>query len=532
MSLLLTRELLEASICDDLAEERVHADRYNKQSLCALAPADLSDELLADVVRAAAEVNDTKTRKAAESMILARTGKDMAIPNFQAFEALLTYYLQQASIDGWLYVQGSDGRLTPELITEIVYRDEYRKSSPSVDIRTVAYGIPDDRHNQLTVSKRVHSFSASDVTRKRVSVALADKGLFRESANLKADYETDMARFREVVEEAFSQQFRFKGMIRSSDNYTLRGVDFAERKVIHDTSAADRMARRNHMESNTFPELPGQIPEEPAVRVFDLKTHDTYWVHSESLTPYVYDQSLRDKLVLPQDHRDLLDVLTTDLDAFVGDFVEGKSAGNVVLCKGLAGLGKTLTAEVYAEIIERPLYSIHSGHLGTNAQDVDQNLQEIFQRAKRWGCVLLLDEADVFVVRRGNSLEQNAIVAEFLRSLEYFDGLLFMTTNRPDDIDEAILSRCAAIIRYDTPQTDQMRQVWQVMATQFESPLSAELLDELVMTYDRAAPRDIKMLFRLALRVAKNGNVPVNAEIFRRCAMFRDISMSSAPVAA
>mgnify|MGYP000606066897 CR=1 FL=1 len=33
---------------------------------------------------------------------------------------------------------------------------------------------------------------------------------------------------------------------------------------------------------------------------------------------------------------------------------------------------------------------------------------------------------------------QNAIVAEFLRTLEYFDGLLFATTNRPMDIDEAI----------------------------------------------------------------------------------------------
>lgn len=100
------------------------------------------------------------------------------------------------------------------------------------------------------------------------------------------------------------------------------------------------------------------------------------------------------------------------------------------MCVGSPGLGKTLTAEVYAEVIERPLYSIHAGALGTNADDIEKNLRTILTRAKRWNCVLLLDEADVFVMQRGASLTQNAIVAEFLRTLEYFDGLMFMTSNR------------------------------------------------------------------------------------------------------
>ena len=38
----------------------------------------------------------------------------------------------------------------------------------------------------------------------------------------------------------------------------------------------------------------------------------------------------------------------------------------------------------------------------------------------------------------------NAVVGVFLRVLEYFNGLLFLTTNRIDDIDEAIVSRCIA----------------------------------------------------------------------------------------
>ncbi|NED62516.1 AAA family ATPase, partial [Streptomyces sp. SID10244] len=64
----------------------------------------------------------------------------------------------------------------------------------------------------------------------------------------------------------------------------------------------------------------------------------------------------------------------------------------------------------------------------------------------------------------GLDLAQNAIVAEFLRTLEYFDGLLFLTTNRIDGVDEAIHARCAAVIEYRPPGPKDARQVWQILA--------------------------------------------------------------------
>ncbi len=45
-------------------------------------------------------------------------------------------------------------------------------------------------------------------------------------------------------------------------------------------------------------------------------------------------------------------------------------------------------------------------------------------------------------------MTMNAVVGVFLRVLEYFNGLLFLTTNRIDDIDEAIVSRCIALIKF------------------------------------------------------------------------------------
>jgi SpoVK/Ycf46/Vps4 family AAA+-type ATPase len=173
---------------------------------------------------------------------------------------------------------------------------------------------------------------------------------------------------------------------------------------------------------------------------------------------------LRDKLVLPQAHRDLIDILTADRNFLMEDIVEGKSGGTTILCKGAPGLGKTLTAEVYAEVVGKPLYRVHSGQLGVTAGSVEANLSKILQRAARWDSVLLLDEADVYIRRRDNDLQHNAIVAEFLRTLEYFNGLLFMTTNRVADIDDAILSRCIAIIQFETPTKEQAAQLWKSLA--------------------------------------------------------------------
>ena len=70
--------------------------------------------------------------------------------------------------------------------------------------------------------------------------------------------------------------------------------------------------------------------------------------------------------------------------------------------------------------------------------------------AHAWNALLLLDEADVFLQRRAElTLERNRLVAVFLRKLEYYDGVLFLTTNLVHQFDDAILNRIHLTIRYD-----------------------------------------------------------------------------------
>ena len=142
----------------------------------------------------------------------------------------------------------------------------------------------------------------------------------------------------------------------------------------------------------------------------------------------------------------------------------------------------------------------------------------------RWNAVLLLDEADVYIRRRDNDLEHNAIVAEFLRTLEYFSGLLFMTTNRTGDVDDAILSRCIATIQYETPDRADASRLWRLQADQFGATLDDELVEALTAAYPTASGRDIKELMKLATRYAKAKQTALSEDVFRLCAQFRAIA--------
>jgi SpoVK/Ycf46/Vps4 family AAA+-type ATPase len=61
------------------------------------------------------------------------------------------------------------------------------------------------------------------------------------------------------------------------------------------------------------------------------------------------------------------------------------------------------------------------GDIGDRAVEVEANLESSFQLAHKWGCVLLLDEADIFLQKRDKEdIKRNSIVSVFLRVLEYY----------------------------------------------------------------------------------------------------------------
>jgi hypothetical protein len=108
--------------------------------------------------------------------------------------------------------------------------------------------------------------------------------------------------------------------------------------------------------------------------------------------------------------------------------------------------------------------------------------------ARKWNCVLLLDEADVFLgTRVDGNIAQNSLVSGmpspaqylslvtshviiltwlvlevFLRALEYYSGILILTTNRVGSFDEAIKSRVHCALYYPPLDKDQTIKIWQM----------------------------------------------------------------------
>lgn len=519
--------LVAATSSDDLAAARRQAQSWRSPEI-GIADRDLTDAALDDLIATAQAASEDSFARAVTAIAAARAGRFPVIPHIDAAGEIFRSFLRHDRIDGWLYIRESDGYLHPYLVMDITSEHGDRTHGPRIKFTMEADNATVKRPSR---KPRVLYFEETEIVGKTPGDVLVAAGAYKETPDLKAEYQARRDTYQQIIDHGFGRQYTFTGRVIRTDDY--RSPNKREnRKVVHDVAPGEVAALRMVAPSILFDsddfEQPdadeyGPVPVITAVRVFDLGAQDFLDVNTGDLTPYVYDPHLQDKLVLPDEQRELLNILTTDISVFTGDIIDGKSAGNVILAKGRPGVGKTLTAEVYAEVTGRPLYSIHSGSLGITAELVRKNLEVIFDRAKRWDAVLLLDEADVFVMERGMDLGQNAIVAEFLRTLEYFDGLLFLTTNRIDGVDEAILARCAAVIEYQPPGPDDAREVWRILAAGNDVVLDDDLLDDLVAGFPGITPRDIKMLLRLALRMARHRGTDLDSSVFASSAAFRGL---------
>ncbi|KAK5075645.1 hypothetical protein LTR70_010080 [Exophiala xenobiotica] len=189
----------------------------------------------------------------------------------------------------------------------------------------------------------------------------------------------------------------------------------------------------------------------------------------DALTPIEWNTSCFEQLVLPTSQKELVQALVaehTQRQSHQGgkgfdDIVKNKGLGLILVLHGPPGVGKTLTAECVAEFSKRPLYIVSSGDLGTTASALDNKLSRILDLASTWKAVLLIDEADVFLERRSlNDMERNSLVSIFLRTLEYYSGILFMTTNRVRTFDDAFKSRIHVPLKYDELPHSSRVTIW------------------------------------------------------------------------
>lgn len=173
-----------------------------------------------------------------------------------------------------------------------------------------------------------------------------------------------------------------------------------------------------------------------------------------------------DSLVLPsrikQNLKGLVSSHRFNAAKTIDDVIQGKGKGLNVVLHGPPGVGKTLTGESIAEYLKCPLYAVSAGELGTNSRSLETDLNRIMDITHSWGAILLLDEADVFLeARQPHDIHRNSLVSVFLRLTEYYQGILFLTTNRVETFDEAFQSRIHMGIRYENLQAKARKKIWQ-----------------------------------------------------------------------
>jgi SpoVK/Ycf46/Vps4 family AAA+-type ATPase len=187
--------------------------------------------------------------------------------------------------------------------------------------------------------------------------------------------------------------------------------------------------------------------------------------------------------------------------------IEGKGNGLIILLHGGPGTGKTLTAESIAEFTGKPLYRVTCGDIGTNPEDVEKYLEAVLMIGKIWGCIVLLDEADVFLEERSQTdLQRNALVSVFLRVLEYYDGILILTTNRVGTFDEAFKSRIQLAIHYPALDKSGRMEIWSNFINSLDK--KSAKVDELNLKVDflsrsRLNGRQIRNTVRTAMQLAE-----------------------------
>jgi SpoVK/Ycf46/Vps4 family AAA+-type ATPase len=212
------------------------------------------------------------------------------------------------------------------------------------------------------------------------------------------------------------------------------------------------------------PQEPFSMLMPPRVTGFNLRRKKWFDLSVDRISHVEWNKDAFESLAIDSKSRDLIEALVTNHvePEYSADLIAGKGNGLILLLHGGPGTGKTLTAESVAEIAERPLYRVTCGDVGIKPEEVEKYLESVLHLGKIWNCVVLLDEADVFLEQRGlEDLNRNALVSAFLRVVEYFEGILILTTNRVGTFDEAFKSRIQLALHYPPLGEEQRRTIWE-----------------------------------------------------------------------
>ena len=149
-------------------------------------------------------------------------------------------------------------------------------------------------------------------------------------------------------------------------------------------------------------------------------------------------------------------------------FKHNLNRGIRALFSGPSGTGKTLAARALAGALQMDVYrvdlaSVVNKYIG----ETEKNLNRIFTYAEELDIILLLDEGDSLMTQRtdvkgANDRYANLETNFLLQRLESYEGIILVTTNASQRIDQAFIRRLDVVVDFVLPEAEQRRLLWEL----------------------------------------------------------------------
>lgn len=159
--------------------------------------------------------------------------------------------------------------------------------------------------------------------------------------------------------------------------------------------------------------------------------------------------------------------------------------GLTALFAGPSGCGKTMAAQVLARSLELDLYRADlAGVISKYIGETEKHLRVIFDACKRAPVLLLFDEADALFgkrtqVRDAHDRFANIEIDYLLQSMEEFDGMAILATNRKGDLDTALVRRLRFIVNFVPPGAAERTRLWRKALQGRRDGAGSPLVDDL-----------------------------------------------------
>jgi SpoVK/Ycf46/Vps4 family AAA+-type ATPase len=173
-----------------------------------------------------------------------------------------------------------------------------------------------------------------------------------------------------------------------------------------------------------------------------------------------------DKVVLPQaieesllaivgNHREYMESMAQwELDKTI---TYGR--GLVLLFVGAPGTGKTMCAKAIAHALKMRIMLVDPQQIYDLKRPVEDNLTNLFREARLQNAVIFFDECEGIL---GHRAAGNPHISLVLSAIEHYDGIVVLSTNLAQLLDESVDRRVLYRVHFEAPSVTLRRRIWAV----------------------------------------------------------------------